>query len=263
MELATEHHLKPLFFASPMAVCRRRIDGQLVVFPEERADSKPDGLLTGYAQSKWVAEQVLLAAAERGLPVRIYRTSHALASSRSGVGKARDTYSLVLQIACQTDAIPNWADSSLQGVPVDLFSKLLIEDSLTASDYRGGDHQIIVHIENRTPLSLQSIMEMLMANKHEGLGPVSRVSLDEWKTRCLAVADELPDEDAALGKALFSRRPVGSALENMFSQHPIATRYFDRRGQAEKLAELTPAAYWRKVFDATNAGWHESGQAAR
>jgi hypothetical protein len=144
---------------------------------------------------------------------------------------------------------------------------LLIEDSLTASDYQRGDHQTadhqtIVHIENRTPLSLQSIMEMLVGNRHEGRGPVSRVSLDEWKTRCLAVADDLPDEDAALGKALFSHRPVGSALENMFSRHPIATRYFDRRGQAEKLAELTPAAYWRKVFDANSAKWREARQAA-
>jgi thioester reductase-like protein len=201
------------------------------------------------------------------LPVKIYRTSHALASSRTGVGKNRDTYNLVLQIASRADAIPNWADSSLQGVPVDLFSKLLIEDSLTASDYQRGDHQTadhqtIVHIENRTPLSLQSIMEMMVSNKPEGSRPVSRVSLDEWKTRCLAVADDLPDEDAALGKALFSHRPVGSALENMFSRHPIATRYFDRRGQAEKLAELTPAAYWRKVFDANSAKWREARQAA-
>jgi len=55
------------------------------------ADTNPDmaNLDFGYAQSKWVAEQLVLAAGKQGLDVRIYRTSLISASS-SGVGSRDD-----------------------------------------------------------------------------------------------------------------------------------------------------------------------------
>lgn len=52
-------------------------------------NNEAEGLDFGYAQSKWVAEQLVLAAEARGLPVQIYRPSLISASS-SGIGDCND-----------------------------------------------------------------------------------------------------------------------------------------------------------------------------
>jgi len=242
VELAVQHHIKPIVLASPMVVCRRRINRRLAVFPMEQPHNDPSGLVSAYAQSKWVAEQVLQAANKRGVPIKIYRTSHALPSSRTGIGKANDTYNRVLQIARLVNSIPIWSESSLYGVPVDIFSRLLIEDSLAS-----GDDQLVVHIENRTPFSIQQVIELLMSNKHREMVPY--VPLNDWKRQCLAATETLPKDEIALPKLLFSSRATGSVLENMFTRHPVGTTYFERYEQEAKLNDLTPAKYWRKVFD--------------
>ncbi|HEV2146493.1 MAG TPA: SDR family oxidoreductase, partial [Longimicrobiaceae bacterium] len=236
VRLAAEHHPKPLFHASPMAVCRRRVEGRLEVLPEERVHADPAGLLTGYARSKWAAEQVLLAAAARGLPVTIYRTSHALPSARTGRAKPGDTFASVLRAARAAGVVPEWADSAFHGVPVDVLGRLVVEDSLGV-----GRHPGVVHVENRDPLTLPALLEALLG------GDAPRVPLEEWKARCLEAASALPDEDATLVRVLFADRADGAAVENMFGRHPLQTDDFDRRGRGSALADLTPAAYWRRV----------------
>ncbi len=246
VRLAAEDHRKAVFFLSPMTVCRRHIEGRLQVLAEERGHGNPDGLLTGYAQSKWAAEQVLLAAAERGLPVTIYRTSHALPTAGKGLAKANDSYGSVLKTACAAGVVPAWADSKLHGVPTDTLARLLVEDSL-AADGQGR----VVHIENRDPLSLQALLGLILGDGENA----ACVPLEEWKLRCIAAAEDLPGEDAALARMLFTRRAVGSAVENMFSEHVFETQGFERSGQGAKLEGLTPASYWEGV--AARAGWDE------
>jgi pyochelin synthetase len=240
VQLAVEHHIKPIFFSSPMAVCRRHLDGRLVVFSEENFHVDPEGLMTGYSQSKWVAEQVLFAAMSRGLPAKVYRTSHALPSRRNGLAKPNDTYGAVLKVACEVGVVPDWSDSRLCGVPVDVFTDWLVENSLVADGYNG-----VIHVENRTPLSMKDVLEALLEANLKGKGEASVVSLDEWKTRCLEVAYRMPDDGAGLAQMLFANRAAGAAVENMFSNHPVEMRYLENSGQAMRLTDLTQPAYWR------------------
>lgn len=46
--------------------------------------------MSGYEQSKWVAEQLLLEAASRGLAVKIFRPASIYADSQSGRGNEGD-----------------------------------------------------------------------------------------------------------------------------------------------------------------------------
>lgn len=248
VRLAVEHHIKPVFFSSPMAVCRRYKDGRLLVLPGESSHADPDGLLTGYSQSKWAAEQILLAAAQRGLPVKIYRTSHALPSTRSGKAKKNDTYDSILKAAYAAGIVPDWTDSRLYGVPVDTLGRLIVDNSLDSDGYRG-----VIHIENQDPLSLKSIIEILLQEKQGGNGDAMCVPVDEWKTRCLEAAAGLPEEIAGLVKVLFTKRALGTAVDNMFSEHPVDTHYLNGRGQAQRISGLTPVEYWRAVF--LNPSW--------
>jgi pyochelin synthetase len=248
VKLAAADHVKPVFFTSPMTVARRHVDGHLLVLSAERAHDDPAGLLTGYSQSKWAAEQVLLAAVAQGLPARIYRTSHALPCARTGRAKPSDTYGNILRVACQAGVIPEWTDSSLHGVPVDVFARLMVNNSLSSDCYHG-----IVHIENRNPLSVPSLLQALFDGRDGGESSAPRVSLDAWKGRCLEAAALLPDSEATLAQVLFTDRASGAAVENMFSHHAFETGYFESRGEVEALQDLTPAAYWSTVARA--AGW--------
>ncbi|CAN7255782.1 thioester reductase domain-containing protein [Pseudoduganella sp. LjRoot289] len=241
MRLAAEHRLKPVFLASPMAVCRRQIGGRLVALSGERAHADPNGLPSPYAQSKWVAEQVLLAAAQRGLPVRIYRSSHALPSARSGRAKPCDSYGSVLRVACEAGVVPDWNGASVHGVPVDTLARLLVEHSL--APYK---QQQVIHLENRNPLALPAVMAMLLAAP-EDADCLQRVPFDEWKARCIEAAERLEGSEAALARQLFLQRADGCAIDNMFTHHLFDTHHFERRGHAAKLSDLTPRGYWRAV----------------
>ncbi len=239
VKLAASQHLKPIFFLSPMTVCRRHQEGRLVILHEERIHADPAGLLTAYAQSKWAGEQILSAAAERGVPVKIYRTSHALPPASTGQAKPHDTYMSVLHAACAAGVVPDWPDSCFYGMPVDVLARLLVENSLEDDGYSG-----VIHMDNHAPFSLQSVVEVLLDSDEK----LPRVSRDDWKARCREAATQLKADSAILADVLFAnRRSSGSsaAVDDMFAAHPLDIHYFDSRGQTFKLADLTPAAYWR------------------
>jgi pyochelin synthetase len=248
VEIATRHHLKPIYTLSPMTVSRRNIDGVMTILASESAHAQAEGLLTSYAQSKWVAEQVLMAANARGLPVRIYRSSHALPSARSGQAKAHDTYNTVLKVACGLGVVPDWNESRIPGLPVDVLCRLMADDTAVASAFSG-----VVNVENQQPQNFKGLLAGLLARDGEA-APV--VPLDEWKQLCVAAVDARQDldlEEVALIRLLFGNRTVGKAVDNIFSAHQFETSYFQRRGWAAKLADLTPLAYWARV--SRTAGW--------
>lgn len=257
VRLALAHHVKPVWFCSPMAVCRRESGkgegGDVVVLHEEATHPDPQGIPGGYAQSKWVAEQILLEAAARGLPARIYRSTHALPAARSGVLKQGDTYSTVLQAACAAGVIPEWDASAVNGVPVDLLAQLIVEDSLAGIDNAVDPtcaSGTIVHLENHHPPSLKALLGLLLADRAVRPACVPR---QEWKRRCIDVARHLPAQQAALVQVLFGERSGAAPVDHMFDAHPSDTGGFEQRGLASKLDHLTPPDYWRMVQ--RMAGW--------
>lgn len=249
--LAHADHLKPLFAISPMTVCRRNIDGHLAVHAEEAVQDSPDGLLTGYAQSKWAGEQILHACAGRGLLLRIYRSSHALPSAATAQGQEHDTYGTVLKVACLAGSIPDWQDSALHGVPVDVLARLLVEDALGTPPLAGAASNV-VHVENRDPLDFTTLLGALLEGRNAPL-----VSLQDWKEQCLQAAASMAVDEATLVQVLFTRRASGTAIENMFSSHPLHIGHFEHLGQAARLANLTPPVYWQAV--ARHANWNQKG----
>ncbi len=245
VHLATAKRLKPVFFISPMTVARRYKDGRFTILYQERPHDA-DGLMTGYAQSKWAAEQVLLAAADRGLPLKIYRTSHALPSAGSGHVKQTDTYINILKVACQARLIPDWEDSRLNGVPVDVLARLLVGNSLVDDGYSG-----IIHLDNRDPLDLKSIVQMLLPDS----AAAPCVPLDDWLAACQNTAARMPGAEAGLAGMLFAKRAADTSVERMFHPHPLDTGYFSRRGEDSQLANLTPSAYWLGLRPHFSQGW--------
>ena len=242
VRFATTARLKPVVYCSPMTVCRRGTR----VYGEEQSPSDAQGLGSGYAQTKWAAEQVLLNARERGLPVTLYRTSHAL-PSHQGRGKTNSSYQCLFETACLAGAVPDWPNSSVGGLPVDQLCRLMVANGLTARDYEG-----LIHLENRHPLSLpEAIRGLLDLPDHRQPAPIP---MDVWKRLCLEAASQLPPERAALAKRLFT----GQVLEKMFEPHDFSTANFDHWSLTGSLDQATPQSYWQRVGRQIALGVHEN-----
>jgi thioester reductase-like protein len=83
-------------------------------------DSNPEmfGLDFGYAQTKWVSEQLLLQAREQGIDARIYRPAF-LTASTAGFGHSTDIVVRLLSFMIKYGVAPN-ADIQLSFMPVDI-----------------------------------------------------------------------------------------------------------------------------------------------
>ncbi len=83
-------------------------------------DSNPEmsGLDFGYAQTKWVSEQLVLQAREQGIDARVYRPAFITAST-SGFGHSTDIVVRLLSFMIKYGVAPN-ADIQLSFMPVDI-----------------------------------------------------------------------------------------------------------------------------------------------
>ncbi len=84
------------------------------------SDSNPEmsGLDFGYAQTKWVSEQLVLQAREHGIDARIYRPAF-LTASTAGFGHSTDIVIRLLSFMIKYGVAPN-ADIQLSFMPVDI-----------------------------------------------------------------------------------------------------------------------------------------------
>jgi thioester reductase-like protein len=83
-------------------------------------DSNPEmsGLDFGYAQTKWVSEQLVLQARKQGIDARIYRPAF-LTTSTAGLGHSTDIVVRLLSFMIKYGVAPN-ADIQLSFMPVDI-----------------------------------------------------------------------------------------------------------------------------------------------
>lgn len=94
----------------------------------ETADlsEQSDQLENGYAQSKWVAEQMCHEAAHRGLPVSILRPGNMAPSSLSGQWNASDFIYLLLKGCASLGAVPARSDWFFDMTPVDYAARAIV-----------------------------------------------------------------------------------------------------------------------------------------
>ncbi|KAE9044072.1 Linear gramicidin synthase subunit D [Phytophthora rubi] len=106
------------------------------VFPSTLAASKfsetadlselSDQLENGYAQSKWVAEQMCHEAAQRGLPVSILRPGNMAPSSLTGKWNASDFIYLLLKGCASLGTVPARSDWYFDMTPVDYAARAIV-----------------------------------------------------------------------------------------------------------------------------------------
>jgi thioester reductase-like protein len=95
------------------------------VITEETPLAHVARLSTGYAQSKWVAEQLVSQAGERGIPVSIYRIGDIGSDSRTGVWSTKEMLTRIIKACIQLGCAPD-TDFQVALLPVDYVSKALV-----------------------------------------------------------------------------------------------------------------------------------------
>ena len=140
-------------------------------------------LIGGYAQSKWVAEKLMINASQLGLPVVIYRLGLIGADSKRGSCNPNDVYTLLLAAMIQVKAYPSAAmDSRVKGLPVDLCAKSIVCFSGKLDHEYGRIH----HVSNaKSDLLFSTLID---STQRCGL-QLSRASEMEWRQKVQTLSE--------------------------------------------------------------------------
>ncbi|WP_216215149.1 adenylyl-sulfate kinase [Amycolatopsis aidingensis] len=143
LRLASTGHTKPVHFVSTLTVLP---DGG--VEAPAPATSRPDD---GYSQSKLVGEWLMDAAAERGLPVAVYRLGEVMPHTRHGV-PSRDGLIDLLVRACVRAGVTFRSEVALDYLPVDHASELVL------AAVNGGETGYF-HLRQQEPTRLDDVLD--------------------------------------------------------------------------------------------------------
>ncbi|OQD76643.1 hypothetical protein PENDEC_c004G04220 [Penicillium decumbens] len=131
----------------------------------------PTKLLDGYGQTKWVAEQLVLKAGERGLPVKIHRCGTISGHSVTGSANAWDLLTALIVESIRLGYAPDVEGWRAEMTPVDFVSKSIVHlATQTQTD------QTMFHLGDPDPVNIQSVFEDLNTLGY----PTKPLAWDEW-----------------------------------------------------------------------------------
>lgn len=180
LRLATTGRLKPVQFVSTLSVLAGISHGR-AAFEDDRNDH-PEELENGYSQSKWVAERLVWAAHERGVPVSIFRPGRIVWHSRTGALNHDDVFTRALRACIQLGAVPA-LDATLEMTPVDYVSAATVALGLKSSAWGRA-----YHLFNREFVRLTHLLDWVRAAGY----PLEVMPPEQW----LARVNETASHDA-------------------------------------------------------------------
>ncbi|KAF2108220.1 hypothetical protein BDV96DRAFT_587928 [Lophiotrema nucula] len=117
-------------------------------------DDVPTKLMDGYGQTKWVAEQLVLEASGRGLPIRIHRAGTISGHSASGAANAWDLLTALFVESIHLGYFPDVQGWRAEMTPVDFVSKAIIHLSNEAET-----DQVVFHLGDPSPVDTSQVFE--------------------------------------------------------------------------------------------------------
>ncbi|MFK8184375.1 MAG: amino acid adenylation domain-containing protein [Phormidesmis sp.] len=160
IRLAATGPLKTLHHISTLDVFESLAKMGIDIFYENDDIAQGKGLSGGYAQSKWIAEQLVLTAQKEGLPVCLYRPGMISGHSKTGQANTNDVLCRFIQTITQLGEAPDF-ELMVDMTPVDYVSQVIAHLS-TQPDAIGQTF----HIVNSKPITLTEMIRALQANHH-------------------------------------------------------------------------------------------------
>ena len=197
---STGTYLKPVHYVSSLAVFLSPAHAKAAQITE--SDRPSDRLKGGYKQSKWVAEQLIYAARERGLPTCIYRIGRIMGHSETGInGNLSDFLCSLLKGCLQLGQYP-LSDTPVNLVPVDYVSQAVVRLGQSCND--SGDWGKTLHILNPQPIPWTQLCEFLQTRGYQLEG----VPFDRWLATLQTTIDRDPNDPLFASLLLLMSAPV-------------------------------------------------------
>jgi amino acid adenylation domain-containing protein/thioester reductase-like protein/non-ribosomal peptide synthase protein (TIGR01720 family) len=197
----------------------------------ETEPTDPTRLETGYAQSKWVAEQLIWRATERGLAASVYRPGTITANRQTGAWNPNDYLCRVLATCVELGLAPD-QDETLALVPVDHVSQAVVRLSCVETSPRA------FHLLVGEPVGSRQLLLWL-----QGVGyALEFVSYDRWRRAAFEVASARPTHPL---------HPFAHLLAGADDSTPNGAAQYDCRRTQRTLQQLqiAPALLEREAFE--------------
>ena len=180
LRLAAAGRLTPVHFVSTLSVFHTGGDDDGTTFAEDDDLDAVGAPFGGYAQSKWVAEKLVVEAGRRGIPVAIYRPGLVTGDSETGAWNTDDMMSTLAHASLLVGAVPE-LDVMVDVVPVDYVSGAIVHLS-----QRPASLGQTFHLANPEPMRYEQLVAWV---RSLGLS-LTTVPFDEWRRRLFARAGE-------------------------------------------------------------------------
>lgn len=195
LRLASQGKATPVHYISTADVLKPLIyTGTPIIYENDVLDSVDD-LDKGYTQTKWVAEQLVVRARERGIPTSIYRPGMLTGHSQTGVANTSDLMCRLIKGIIQLGSAPDLIHS-VNMTPIDYASKAIVHLSLQA-DLLGQ----AFHIVNPQTLYWNEMVELIEKSGY----PMRLLPYDEWQSE-LFNACNAQDNALTPMRSLFAER---------------------------------------------------------
>ena len=166
--LDTDHYVK----LSEQAIST----GQDAISEEDDMQGSRTGLGTGYGQTKWVSEQLVLAAGKRGLLGSVVRPGYILGDSDTGVCNTDDFLIRMLKGCIQLSARPRIINT-VNSVPVNHVARVVAGAALNPLLLPGSGGVHVVHVTGHPRLRMNEYLSLL---EYYGFH-IPELSYDAWK----------------------------------------------------------------------------------
>lgn len=204
LRLACSDQLKPVHYISTISIFGDSPCSNAEGFTEDDRPSTPECLTDGYSQSKWVSEQLVEQAGERGLPVVIYRPGQICGDSQTGVWNKTDFICRMIKGYADVGSAPI-EQIDLNMAPVDYISKAIVYLS-----GRAESQGQTFHLNSARSVSSQLLVDALRA---EGFS-LELVPMEKWLDRLNRTVNGLPEHPLYLLASMLEQSGLGSADVN-------------------------------------------------
>jgi myxalamid-type nonribosomal peptide synthetase MxaA len=181
LRLAVQGRAKALHHVSSLAVLEaspRPLPA--CAAPEEPLSLDARGVAGGYRQSKWVAERLVQAAIERGVPAAIYRPGWITGSRGTGATNPADFLIRLIAGSLRAGLAPELGPIEVCPTPVDWVGAGIVQLSLDRRSLGG-----VFHLVNPEPVDVEGVFELLGDLGH----PLRQVPLHRWAAALAELAE--------------------------------------------------------------------------
>ncbi|MGX1885812.1 thioester reductase domain-containing protein [Streptomyces sp. NPDC055287] len=239
LRLAARHRTVPVHYVSTTGVFSGTHSGAEALKPTDPT-GPGEALPTGYVQSKWVSEQIIAIARERGLPVSVFRVDVISGDQENGACQTRDFVWLSLKGILQAGAVPEGMAGPVHLMPVDYVSAAILQ--ISRKEEAAGR---TFHLYNPDELTFAEAAEHLRSFGY----PLAELRWDEWLERVTS------DRDNAMVPLLDAFEMLTANSDGFYPPMDVSDTRAALAGSAVECPPVTKALFAKYVDFFVEAGY--------